>query len=64
MNYIPNTNNHVVSHLFSNLFLEYVTFVFNCKSVIVKHTSFTVQALNTDILNTWKYSWETSLLPL
>jgi hypothetical protein len=54
MNYIPNTNNHVVSHLFSNLFLEYATFAFYCKSVIVKHTSCTVQALNTDTLNTWK----------
>lgn len=64
MNYIPNTNNHVVSHLFSNLFLDYVTFAFYHKSVIVKHTSFTVQALNTDILNTWKYNWEPSMLPL
>lgn len=54
MNCIPNTNNNVAPHLFSNLFLEYATFAFYCKSVIVKHTSCTVQALNTDILNTRK----------
>jgi len=31
MNYIPNTNNHVVSHLFSNLFLEYALLLFIAK---------------------------------